>query len=1147
MAFDDDIIEISDDEQDERDDGYVSDNTSRRAFLAPIVQGVVDALGGFENGVYRMGDQVTGCLKDLKKLWRRDESDDERTVARIFYETRVLSNDLIPILLVTAGKGHVEDKRAVSCTDLIMAMTWPIDLAEELKELDDVLDRGADYTQLLTSHLHYKASLLQPGVIQALFGLVLPPLAKDRKSRTERDGQIVNIVLHLIRNLAFIRDLPPNTHASADQVEFSTLQSKLLKTLEETHMLELILTVAANTDKDPLFDSWNTVVLEILYLLFRGVKSGTLLADPVKQPTKNLHNLLAQEDRIKREFTRQGPTRHSRFGTTVAVKLNPAKNQKPVASDTTDSTAAPSAAQNQPQRQFVLHHQQAITGAQKTSTSSLWDLSKKQKFGSSKKTLSIDSVGLGREDNLNAKAKEVLKKLGEDFLEGCFGSFLNTLLKDIRSERAKVTEKDNLRLLFLTKWFLEFFLSLRSAEQGDISASPPKDKNRWNFNLIAEVVEREWIIWVLKRMREAGDEKPKAWTELQAGIECLTQLLLLIDTMASSSTDSDPPSSEPNLKETSLTLLTHLTYSGEILDITLDSLKSYKEGTQSLVYLGASVNMAWALLRVLERWSKLNGEGEYVRQTKKKKRRRGKGKGKGEEGDGVGDVPDEEMEEEEEEEEVIHETMFTFEAFELKFAHPEITRTLLAYLSRYKEFISSPTSPSLGSGGNISEGSEQMRRIVSLLHRQAVRAKAEGLFFNVSTLSLFQSILADYKAGVFPLHSTSAADGKSSSKETQPYKDLKNLVNYVLRQFFKALEKDTFLAVEAFFPKNRGQWKQYSSLDPSSSKSKNKKANALEEDSRFPPDVQVKPKLKLSWSDQVGVAIAALVEKGETGLILWVQEILQTAKSQRQRVIDEVDGDGEKSGDDENENQNEENQEKAKLAALKLNVPSADARAKLSDYLIPYVDDDQAEAATKNPQLKLLFRLSKFFVLEEDATELEWYIPSAILPSELERTYNVIQQYLENPFDLAGKKAGDWMSKKRKRRTRRFRKEESDEDGDADKRVRQERKEKKKKETQVYKSAQFIEDSDEEYGDLDKFLEEEKVRREKTAMRAIELGEGKSGAMRNQGTKKRRRKAGEGEGERKKGKKRKVDGQGPAEIETGADSEDSDVGVVNSK
>ena len=74
---------------------------------------------------------------------------------------------------------------------------------------------------------------------------------------------------------------------------------------------------------------------------------------------------------------------------------------------------------------------------------------------------------------------------------------MSSLLKDIKAERPKVTEKDNLRLLYLTKWFLEFFQLLRAG-----------DKQRvWEYGLVAEVIERSWIAWVLKRIREAGEEK----------------------------------------------------------------------------------------------------------------------------------------------------------------------------------------------------------------------------------------------------------------------------------------------------------------------------------------------------------------------------------------------------------------------------------------------------------------------------------------------------------------------------------------------------------------------------------------------------------------------------------------------------------------
>jgi replication fork protection complex subunit Tof1/Swi1 len=75
--------------------------------------------------------------------------------------------------------------------------------------------------------------------------------------------------------------------------------------------------------------------------------------------------------------------------------------------------------------------------------------------------------------------------------------FVLSLLKDIRMERPKITEKDNLRLLFVSAWFVEFFKAMRSHEP----------ELAWPYTLIKEAIEEDTVKWVLKRMREANDEK----------------------------------------------------------------------------------------------------------------------------------------------------------------------------------------------------------------------------------------------------------------------------------------------------------------------------------------------------------------------------------------------------------------------------------------------------------------------------------------------------------------------------------------------------------------------------------------------------------------------------------------------------------------
>jgi replication fork protection complex subunit Tof1/Swi1 len=88
-----------------------------------------------------------------------------------------------------------------------------------------------------------------------------------------------------------------------------------------------------------------------------------------------------------------------------------------------------------------------------------------------------------------------------------------------------------------------------------------------------------------------------------------------------SSTDIE----DPDLNEAADLLQQQIVYNGEVLDVTIDSLKAYKEGTQSLAYLASSVHMAYVLLKMLERWSKARSGEMYVRKKKTVRRRKRKG------------------------------------------------------------------------------------------------------------------------------------------------------------------------------------------------------------------------------------------------------------------------------------------------------------------------------------------------------------------------------------------------------------------------------------------------------------------------------------------------------------------------------------------
>ncbi|KZT54478.1 timeless-domain-containing protein [Calocera cornea HHB12733] len=989
--------------------------------LSVPITNTISALGApspADKSVYVLGDDVLGCLRDLKRYWRRDDNDEERTVARIFAKANLLENDLVPILVQTAEK---LPKVAVACADLITSMTWPMDLPAELQELHEqgITGPSTDYPLLIRALLSYKSAITHhPGAVRALVLVALPPLAVPPNKRSEREKQIVNVVLHCLRNVLAIRDLRGDVNKSGDWGELASLQSMLIRRLKDSGFLDVLATLTSNADT-PVANAYSSVMLEIWYLMYRGVPAAKLTLPSAQRPKEELRSLLETEGAMRRGQTKA--TRHSRFGTAIVVTAMQGKEK------------------------FVMSRQQGLRALPGETMDA-------KKRGLAKRTKHTDD--LGPEQSLSHDALNVLKEFAVIFLNSCFNTFFASLLKDIRYERPHITEADNVRLLVVSSWFVEFFLAARArADQDQTEADKSEEEKTWTVGKVAECCEQEWIVWVVKRMRFAGDEKPKAWVELQACMEALTQLLLLIECMSNSRSE--------DLREAALALQHKLWFSSELMDVALVNARTYTG--QSLAYLESVVQLNYVLLKLLERYAKGRGDMYVKKKTNAKKK---KTKSLDEEGtfDDGGD------DEEQDQGPSYEQRRFEFEGFELRFANEDITHTLLAYLARYRE---------ISAEGAL--GSEKIKWVVSLLHRQVVKAKAEGLFFKVSTLELFRHILNDER----------------TLPNDAPHKELVQLVRYTLRQFFKEAEKKPFLLVEAFFPKNRNRWKEYSSYQPPE---KTKRVRPIDEDDNGPREVQIKG--TYSWSEQLGIAMACLIEDGQQDLVDWVRELLVLAVAERQAIVamtdppEAVDLDGEIDDDE---------------IRQRRSGPSEEAMSKFIDFVIRCEKDGQQDAATKNPHLKLMFRLVKFQARDEVADPMEWYCPATILPSEMEESIKVIDHFLANPFDLDGKKATTLLKKKPKKRRRRNLDDEMAELFSDDE-VPRKRREKRNKEKQQYKSAQFIQDSDGDEEAEEAFFRKEAELRAKMA----EVAEQTGNTMRATGTKKRKKK---GEDSRKKRRK----------------------------
>ena len=102
----------------------LEDEIDRFEIFMPAVQSLVNALGGYEKletapgrfeTIYRPGDSVLSVLKDLKKLWRKDDTDDERTVARCMARAGLMK-ELIALLVECTDRGDWGKKIAlVAC------------------------------------------------------------------------------------------------------------------------------------------------------------------------------------------------------------------------------------------------------------------------------------------------------------------------------------------------------------------------------------------------------------------------------------------------------------------------------------------------------------------------------------------------------------------------------------------------------------------------------------------------------------------------------------------------------------------------------------------------------------------------------------------------------------------------------------------------------------------------------------------------------------------------------------------------------------------------------------------------------------------------------------------------------------------------
>ncbi|KAJ5170525.1 Timeless protein [Penicillium coprophilum] len=658
------------------------------------VYGLVTALGGFngENAdQYVLGDDALACLRDIKR-WLKlyDEKNNRMDVARCLGEANLINGDLLPILSLwwATGQNNKHMTRiSLACLELLVPLTWPVEFHSQMTVNHH---RHTPYIQ--QTQVQYKRGILRSGglnLLRAVIRIALPSMAIPRSERGTRDEGILKLMLYLLRNIAIIS---PNTRLAAEGDEEETSRSATINAFHDQDAFALLLTMCSNVGED--FNLQDIPLMETLFHIVKGVNVEKLFMDDEQRAAKRtdeLSDLLKKESSVRREYAKNAPTRHGRFGTMIWVKRDDAKV----------STVS---------GQGVLRDEQ--TTLQKMDESKKWNKPRPRR----KQEDMTQNNNFNMPAHLNSEATKNLRTFVEEFLDSGFNPLFTHVRKAIEREAERVVEINHRQFFYTVGWFLEAErvrrtrqLRHRMAQNGGRN----KDIEPDSYGLVAGVLNQETFISLNRAMQSSLDNKE--WEDLNAQMRCFTQILLTVQEMAVSPLEED--------QEIAENIQNRIFYEETTHDRILTIVRGYKD--QGFGYLDACTELAHVFLRMLERYSKDNADMQIRSRRKAKKKQKKAAQAAEQEG---GDDDDEERDSEDEDMEeaaqVTKERSFDFKRFSAKFCNQNCVNTFIAFTGFYREL-----------------NSEQLKRAHRYFYRIAFKQEMTVLLFRVDIISLFYRMI----------------------------------------------------------------------------------------------------------------------------------------------------------------------------------------------------------------------------------------------------------------------------------------------------------------------------------------------------------------------------------------------------------------------
>lgn len=344
-----------------------------------------------------------------------------------------------------------------------------------------------------------------------------------------------------------------------------------------------------------------------------------------------------------------------------------------------------------------------------------------------------------------------------------------------------------------------------------------------SFGLIASVLNQETFVALNRFMQDRLDMK--SWREVNAGIRCFTQVLLIVQEMAESPLEED--------QEIAENIQNRIFYEETTHDRIITIVRGYKD--QGFGYLDSCTELSHVFLRMLERYSKENVD----LQVRSRRRARVKRKADVTKTGNSNNTDDEasEMEDVVEAERVSKERKFDFGRFSSKFMTQACIDTFVSFAKYYNDL-----------------NTEQLKRAHRFFYRVAFKQELSVMLFRLDIIALFNRMIKGPE-GLDPAG--------------QMYREWDELVRQLIRKMFKKLQQRPELAVEMLFSKINSSvfYLEYGYEKQTTS-------------SRPRPPAVLEVRGAMTRDEQIGVAVAVLYD-GKIDSVDWVAKVLSSAASER--------------------------------------------------------------------------------------------------------------------------------------------------------------------------------------------------------------------------------------------------------------------------